>query len=67
MLGHAITARSNKINKKLKMIDMQLKKAVLDHKLSQTIEEVESTPVGGGRTLDRNELLRMLNDKTVSE
>ena len=27
MLGHAITAKTAKINKKLKMIDLQLKKA----------------------------------------
>jgi hypothetical protein len=32
MLGHAITARTAKINKKLKMLDLQMKKAQLDMK-----------------------------------
>ena len=39
MLGHAITAKTAKINKKLKMIDLQLKKAQLDLK-QQSKEEV---------------------------
>jgi hypothetical protein len=55
MLGHAITAKTAKMNKKLRMIDLQLKKARLD----QTQEE-DTTPSGQGRVLDRNELLRTL-------
>jgi hypothetical protein len=54
MLGHAITAKTAKINKKLKMLDLQLKKA----------EEIEATPLGEGKSLDRNELLKMLAAKT---
>jgi len=64
MLGHAITAKTAKINKKLKMLDLQLKKAQLDQKLASKTEEIENTPVGEGKSLDRNELLRMLNSKT---
>ena len=64
MLGHAITAKTAKINKKLKMLDLQLKKAGLDQKLAGKTEEVESTPLGEGQTLDRNELLKMLAKKT---
>jgi hypothetical protein len=64
MLGHAITAKTAKINKKLKMIDLQLKKAALDQKLAAKTEEVESTPLGEGKALDRNELLKMLATKT---
>jgi CRISPR/Cas system CMR-associated protein Cmr5 small subunit len=64
MLGHAITAKTAKINKKLKMIDLQLKKAQLDQKTAEKSEEVESTPIGEGKALDRNELLKMLNPKT---
>jgi len=30
MLGHAITAKTAKMNKKIKMIELQLKKAVID-------------------------------------
>ena len=32
MLNHAITAKTAKLNKKLKMIDLQLKKATLDQR-----------------------------------
>jgi hypothetical protein len=64
MLGHAITAKTAKLNKKLKMIDLQLKKASLDQKLAGKTEEIENTPVGEGKALDRNELLKMLASKT---
>lgn len=60
-LGHAITAKTAKINKKLKMLDMQLKKAQLDAKLSSKNEEIQNLPVGEGQSLDRNELLKMLS------
>lgn len=64
MLGHAITAKTAKINKKLKMIDLQLKKVSLDHKIESTTKEVESTPLGDGKMLDRNQLLSVLASKT---
>ena len=63
-LGHAITAKTAKVNKKLKMLDLQLKKASLDQKNSSKSEEIENTPLGEGKALDRNELLKMLNVKT---
>ena len=62
MLGHAITAKTAKINKKLKMIDLQLKKARLD----QT-QDTDVTTTGQGRILDRNELLRTLKAERTSE
>lgn len=52
-LGHAITAKQSKINKKLKMIDLLLKKAKLDLANGGKTEEEEGT----GHKLDRNELL----------
>ena len=61
MLGHAITAKTAKLNKKLKMIDLQLKKAQLDQKEASRDKEIEATPLGEGRELDRNELLKMLS------
>jgi CRISPR/Cas system CMR-associated protein Cmr5 small subunit len=67
MLGHAITAKTAKLNKKLKMIDLQLKKAQLDHKMSEKTEELDNTPVGSGKVLDRNELLKMLSAKTTDK
>jgi len=58
MLGHAITAKTAKVNKKLKMIELQLKKARLD----QT--GVDQFPTEEGTILDRNELLeRLINGK----
>ena len=64
MLGHAITAKTAKINTKLKMIDLQLKKAQLDQKLNSKTEEIENTPLGEGSILDRNELLKALLSKS---
>lgn len=63
MLGHAITAKTAKINKKLKMLDLQMKKAQLDAKNAARNEEIEATPLGEGQSLDRNELLKMFNAK----
>ena len=63
MLGHAITAKTAKINKKLKMLDLQMKKAQLDQKTLAKSEEIEATPLGEGKSLDRNELLKMFNNK----
>lgn len=63
MLGHAITAKTAKVNKKLKMIELQLKKAALDAKLNPTEKDVPNIPLGNGQALDRNELLKILNGK----
>lgn len=63
MLGHAITAKTAKINKKLKMLDLQMKKAQLDQKMMAKTEEIENTPLGTGQSLDRNQLLKMFNPK----
>ena len=58
MLGHAITAKTAKMNKKLKMIELQLRKAKLD----QDSSPAEEMPTAQGMVLDRNDLLnRLLN------
>lgn len=67
MLGHAITAKTAKVQKKLKMIELQLKKATLDQKLSANEKEIEATPLGEGKVLDRNELLKTLLDKKTDK
>jgi hypothetical protein len=60
MLGHAITAKTAKLDKKLKMIDLQLKKARLD----QSHPEEKAPQQGQGHVLSRNELLdRILGTK----
>ena len=58
MLGHAITAKTAKVNKKLKMIDLQLKKAKLDQ------SNMDQLPTAEGTILDRNELLERLTKGT---
>ena len=63
MLGHAITAKTAKLNKKLKMVDLQLKKANLDAKQVNN----EDIATGTGVVLDRNALLDRLLGKTNEE
>ena len=53
MLGHALTAKTTKLNKKLKMIDLQLKKARLD----QTDVNKDPVATAQGTVLNRNDLL----------
>lgn len=64
MLGHALSAKTAKLNKKLKMIDLQLKKARLDQQ--QNPDDVP-TQQGQGHVLDRNEILeRLLGDRRTN-
>jgi len=59
MLGHAITAKTAKLDKKLKMIDLQMKKMRLDQQ--QLDKDPEATAQQGqGHVLSRNELLERL-------
>jgi hypothetical protein len=60
MLNAAITAKTNKIDKKLKMVDLQLKKLAIDRKnQTQGGEEVQ----GEGYILtDRNSILEKLKN-----
>jgi hypothetical protein len=67
MLGHAITAKTAKINKKLKMLDLQMKKAQLDMKNAAKVEELDNLPLGEGQSLDRNELLKAFSNKNNKE
>jgi len=67
MLGHAITAKTAKVSKKLKMIELQLKKAALDQKENSKEKEVEATPIGEGKVLDRNEILKALLSKNIDK
>jgi|TARA_B100001094_G_C18160627_1_gene789096 hypothetical protein len=67
MLNHAITAKTAKLNKKLKMIDLQLKKATLDQRQAKADEKIDNIPLGEGQNLDRNELLRVLSAKNSEE
>lgn len=68
-LGHSITAKTAKVNKKLKMIQLQLQKAELDRKLAAAAAKGESTtpettPLGTGQIIDRGELIRQILEQS---
>jgi hypothetical protein len=66
LLGHAITAKTAKLDKKLKMVQLQLAKAKLDHQIKKdTKDPVEAAIDGQGVVLDRNELLKQILNKKV--
>ena len=60
MLGHALTAKTTKLNKKLKMIDLQLKKLKLDQDASKHTNDLDNIPTAEGQLLTRNDLLERL-------
>jgi len=62
MLGHALTAKTAKMNKKLKMIQLQLQKAKLDLDREKRTgdNEPESVETAEGQVLSRNDLLDRL-------
>ena len=65
LLGHAITAKQAKIDRKLRTIDLQLKKARLDLAAQKNDgEKIVGAVDGGGVVLDRNELLKQILGKS---
>jgi hypothetical protein len=59
MLGHAITAKNAKVMKKLKIIDLQLKKLKMDRDGAGTVP----LPTATGQVLNRNDLLQRVLGK----
>lgn len=66
LLGHAITAKQAKLDKKLRMVDLQLKKMRLDHQIKKDTMTGDA-PAGAieseGTLLDRNALLAEILNK----
>lgn len=66
MLGHAITAKTAKLDKKLKMIDLQMKKMRLDQQQAALDAKAEpeegAVQQGTGMVLSRNDLLQRIID-----
>lgn len=63
MLGHAITAKTAKLDKKLKMVQLQLAKAKLDYQIEKDAKNanpIDEAVEGQGMVLDRNELLKTI-------
>jgi hypothetical protein len=73
MLGHAITAKTAKLDKKLKMIDLQMKKMRLDQQ--QQVLDAKAADAGGGEAmqtaqgtvLSRNDLLERILGKDQND
>lgn len=66
LLGHAITAKQAKLDKKLRMVQLQLSKARLDQQAAKANGDNPPPIEGQGMILDRNELLKTIlqkNDK----
>jgi hypothetical protein len=69
LLGHAITAKQAKLDKKLRMVDLQLKKMRLDQQAAKDAEKNDGSKLldaedGKGMILDRNELLKQILGKS---
>jgi hypothetical protein len=62
MLGHALTAKTAKLNKKLKMVDLQMKKLKLDQDRAKNSNDDGTSPMetAEGHVLSRNDLLERL-------
>lgn len=65
LLGHAISAKQAKIDKKLRMVDLQLKKLRLDQ---ASAKDPASNAIEGQATvIDRNELLNRILQQNKAE
>jgi len=69
LLGHAITAKQAKLDKKLRMVDLQLKKARLDQQIAKDNNKSDGDKLidaedGRAVILDRNELLKQILGKS---
>ncbi len=69
LLGHAITAKQAKLDKKLRMVDLQLKKARLDAQIAKDSTKTDGEKIidaedGRAVVLDRNELLKQILGKS---
>jgi len=70
MLGHAISAKTAKMDKKLKTIQLQLQKAKLDHQIAKDTKQTSDSddPIEGqGVILDRNALLQQILNSQQSQ
>jgi hypothetical protein len=68
LLGHAITAKQAKIDRKIRTVDLQLKKMRLDQQAAKDATKTDGDKLldaedGKGVVLDRNELLQQILNK----
>jgi len=62
MLKTAMEAKDSKVDRKLKMINLQLQKAKLDHNISKHKGDGTELESDGAVTIDRNELLKRIEN-----
>jgi hypothetical protein len=62
MLKTAMEAKDSKVDRKLKMINLQLQKAKLDHNVKKSSPEGTELESDGAITIDRNELLKRIDN-----
>lgn len=70
LLGHSISAKTAKMDKKLRQIQLQLQKAKFDHQVKKDAGKAgdEEEPVDGkGILLDRNALLASILEKNKKQ
>jgi hypothetical protein len=60
MLGHALTAKTTKLQKKLKVLELQMKKLKLDQDTARQAGTADPVDTAHGRVMTRNDLLEML-------
>ena len=61
MLGHALTAKTTKLQKKLKVLELQMKKLKLDKDTAKN-QDAEPMQTAHGRVMSRNDLLDLLKE-----
>jgi hypothetical protein len=62
MLKTAMEAKDSKVDRKLKMINLQLQKAKLDHNVAKAKPEGIELESDGAVVIDRNELLKRIDN-----
>ena len=62
MLKTAMEAKDSKVDRKLKMINLKLQKAKLDHNVKKSSPEGTELESDGAITIDRNELLKRIDN-----
>ena len=67
LLGHAITAKQAKIDKKLRMVDLQLKKLRLDQAAQKEAKTPGTAIDGQAVVVDRNSLLKQLLESNKNQ
>lgn len=68
MLDTALSAKQHKVNKKLRIVDLQIKKATLDAKLAkQARDNGDDMEDGQGHSIDRTQLLQEILGRNTHE